>query len=652
MTPQEFLNANGIYLKSYAPGRYYTTCPQCSRDRHGAAHQRAKVFGVTIEGDSVHWGCNHCGWTGPEKGTGKSNGHDRGFAATYDYCDAGGILRFQKVRNPPGSNVPFWMRRPDGNGGWIKDTKGVDTNLLYRLPEVSEAIALGHTILVVEGEKDADNLWRINIPATCNAHGASKPDQKPKWRIEHSEQLRGADIIVMPDHDPQGYAHAEATCSLSTGITKRVRRLDLAKHWPECPEGGDVSDWLAAGHTREELDALIGRAPDYAKQEPPPSPSSDGWQFHDEKPSPLTQALIKNLLPETGAGLLSGQWGTFKTTTALDLAISVMSGVKFAGRFIVKRQGGVAYFAVEGSGGLKSRLNALAQERGVKGVLPFAWRADCPSLTAKDALAQLVRMAKEAEQELRRRFNIPLVLIYIDTMIAAAGYANTGDDNDTAAAQKIMSVLSGLSRQTGALVLGVDHFGKDVNVGTRGNSVKEGHADVVLALLGDRQPNGTITNMRLAVRKQRDGISGLEIPFTPRDVVIGIDEDKDPVTRKVLDWDKHAATGTADNPGWSKSLQLLRRILMKMLAEAGTDVSDVMPFAGSPVVRAVDLKLIRTEFYKQYPADGDDKQKAEARRKTFGRVIRDAQARSLIMVREIGDAQLVWLVAKTEEQAA
>jgi hypothetical protein len=643
MSPQELLAANGISLHSTAPGRYYTTCPQCSRDRTGAAHQRAKVLGVTIEGDSVRWGCNHCNWSGPEKGTGKSNGgldphDDENFVAKYDYAG------FQKVRYPKGHTPPFRIRHRVGNK-WEWGAGDADTGVLYRIDEVNEAIAQDREIAVVEGEKDANNLWAIGIPATCNAHGASKPDQRPKWTKAHSEQLRGARIIVFNDNDPQGYAHAEATCSLSLGIAKHVRKLELAKHWPECPEGGDISDWFDAGHTREELDALIARAQDHSATPQTSSPPG-GWQFHNDKASPPMPWLIKNLLPETGAGLLSGQWGTYKTTTALDVSVSVMAGLPFAGRFKVKRRGGVAYFAVEGSSGLRSRLDTIARERGVTGALPFAWRADCPPLTASNALEALTRMAKEAGQEIKRRFSVPLVLIYIDTMIAAAAYANAGDDNDTAVAQKVMSVLSGLSHHTGALVLGIDHFGKIIDTGTRGSSAKEGHADVVLALLGDRQLNGTITNNRLAVRKLREGVSGLELPFAPRDVTISTDEDEEEITRKVLDWNKQATSTTPDDTGWSKSLQLLRRILMTMLADAG---SDVMPFADGPVVRAVDLKLIRAEFYKQYPADGDAKQQTNVRRQAFNRAIKDAQAKSLIMVREVGGVQLVWLVAKTEE---
>jgi hypothetical protein len=42
---------------------------------------------------------------------------------------------------------------------------------------------------------------------------------------------------------------------------------------------------------------------------------------------------------------------------------------------------------------LKSRLNAIAKERRITGRLPFAWRADCPPLTASNALVQLASLA-------------------------------------------------------------------------------------------------------------------------------------------------------------------------------------------------------------------------------------------------------------------
>jgi hypothetical protein len=269
-TAQETLTKHGISLDSYSAGRHYTTCPKCSPTR-SRAHQKLEVLGITIGDDgSVCWGCNHCAWTGPEKGSG-----ERQELQSYVYRDATGVARFRKIRNLPGREPRFWLEQPDSKGGWKTGTKGVDTSIIYRADEVTKAIADGRTIAVVEGEKDADRLWSIGIPATCNAHGASAPGKKPKWTKPHSAQLAGADLIVFNDNDAAGYEHAEATCKLSLGVAKRMRRLDLAPHWPDIPKGGDVSDWLARGHSREDLDALIAAAPDYANPESTAKPVVD-----------------------------------------------------------------------------------------------------------------------------------------------------------------------------------------------------------------------------------------------------------------------------------------------------------------------------------------------------------------------------------------
>jgi 5S rRNA maturation endonuclease (ribonuclease M5) len=165
--------------------------------------------------------------------------------AAYDYPDESGQVLFQKVRT---AAKRFWQRRPNGNGNWINDTKGV-RKLIYQLPQVVEAIGNDEIVVVVEDEKDADNLIKLGVRATCSQE-AAKPGQKPKWRPEYSELLRDADVVVILDHDEPGRAHAQATAESLQGIARRVRVLDLAAHWPQCKEGGDVSDWLAAGQPR------------------------------------------------------------------------------------------------------------------------------------------------------------------------------------------------------------------------------------------------------------------------------------------------------------------------------------------------------------------------------------------------------------------
>ena len=229
MTPlSELFSQNGINLTDTRPGRYYTTCPRCSAAR-SKEHRAAAVLGVTIDGKGARWGCSHCSWTGPEKGNGAAGGKT-GITPTYVYRDAAGVPRFGKVRKQLQDGTKgFWLAQPDGHGGWKKGTKGVDTCTIYRADEAAKAVQAGRVICVVEGEKDADNLWRIGLPATCNAHGASEPGRKPKWTEAHSKQLAGADIVVFNDNDLAGYVHCDATCRLSHGIAKRVRRLDLER---------------------------------------------------------------------------------------------------------------------------------------------------------------------------------------------------------------------------------------------------------------------------------------------------------------------------------------------------------------------------------------------------------------------------------------
>src|SRR5262245_35150425 len=95
MTVAELLAKHAIQLASTAAGRHYTTCPHCSAGRASEEHRAAKVLGVTIEADGkVHWGCNHCQWTGPEKGSGP-----RRELQAYVYRDADSEPRFRKVRN-------------------------------------------------------------------------------------------------------------------------------------------------------------------------------------------------------------------------------------------------------------------------------------------------------------------------------------------------------------------------------------------------------------------------------------------------------------------------------------------------------------------------------------------------------------------------
>ncbi len=149
--------------------------------------------------------------------------------------------------------------------------------------------------------------------------------------------------------------------------------------------------------------------------------ASNSWKYHTGEAPARFRWLIKGILPETGAAIMSGQWGTFKTTVTLEIAVCTMAGLDFAGRYQVKRRGAVLCFALEGEGMLPARLSAIAAHHGVTDQLPFAWRGDCPALTDQNAVDKLCSLAIEAAAELKRKFDLPVALIIIDTMITAAG---------------------------------------------------------------------------------------------------------------------------------------------------------------------------------------------------------------------------------------
>ena len=117
---------------------------------------------------------------------------------------------------------------------------------------------------------------------------------------------------------------------------------------------------------------------------------------------------------------------------------------------------------------------------------------------------------------MQAEFGLPLGLIGIDTIAACAGYSRAGDEYDNAVGQAVMNVLKAVAQELGCFVLGIDHFGKNLEAGTRGASSKESSGDLVLACLGNKELSGSVTNTRLAVRKHRGGRQGQEYPLRLR----------------------------------------------------------------------------------------------------------------------------------------
>lgn len=402
-------------------------------------------------------------------GTIQPNGGERAsIVATYDYVDEGGKLLTQVCRFEP---KDFRQRRLDGSGGWVWSVKGV-RHVPYRLPQLIENDA--RVVCIVEGEKDVDRLWKLGVPATCNAGGAGK------WRDELSEFFRGADVVIIPDRDPQkrhpktgelmfhpdgrpilpGQDHAQAVARSLHGIAARVKVLELWKAWPEMPLKGDASDWIRHGGTAEQLYELIEQLPEWSPKEgesveaPPPDNEGDDapklpWismATWDVDPVPELEWTVRNRFPRRQCALFSGEGAAGKSTLALQLCAAHSLERDWLGS-MPERGPAVFIDAEDDEVVIHRRLAAVVQHYGVKFKQLIDGGLHLMSLAGKDAVLATVSKGGKVEATALYTLLVQAAADLKPTMICMASSANffAGNEMDRAQVQQFIGMMTKLA---------------------------------------------------------------------------------------------------------------------------------------------------------------------------------------------------------------
>jgi hypothetical protein len=406
----------------------------------------------------VHWLVGNCKCGVRHNPQPESERMSSTITAQYDYTDEHGELLYQVCRkNPKG----FFQRQPDGKGGWINKLQDV-RRVLYRLPELLAA-EKSSTIFICEGEKDADALRKLGLLATTNAGGAEK------WRYEYNESLRERSVVILPDNDEVGHKHATQVANSLKAIAEGVRVVEL----PNLPEKGDVSDWLAAGGTVEQLQDIIGHTPIFGvakERNHNLRIQSAADLLAKEFPEP--KFAVYGLFSE-GVTIFAGKPKAGKSWCGLGIAIAVASGGRALGSIPVE-QGDVLYVALEdGERRLQKRLQTILGNDSVPKKLDTATQWNRLDEGGLDELEEWLTLHSEAR------------LIVIDTLKRVRpkgnGRAQLYDSDYDA-----LAPLGDLARKYGVSIVVIHHTRKadsddplDLISGSFGLS---GSADGVLVL--------------------------------------------------------------------------------------------------------------------------------------------------------------------------
>ena len=159
-------------------------------------------------------------------------------------------------------------------------------------------------LLLTAGEMDCLAAWSLGIPAITGTGGEGK------WGRAFSEPLTGKRVTICYDLDPEGQEGAQKVATDLARHAAEVRILTLPLQWREKGDPKDLTDWVVAGGTAEQLRVLIAAAPVVPKP-------ADSLEAEPE------EQLVLDKLPGAPVGedaLLPARWivnekGVFEPTS-------------------------------------------------------------------------------------------------------------------------------------------------------------------------------------------------------------------------------------------------------------------------------------------------------------------------------------------------
>ena len=453
--------------------------------------------------------------------------------ATYRYTDETGDLLHEVLRYAPKT---FRQRHiaADGTRQW--GLNGTRRRVPYALPALRSAALAKQPVVVVEGEKDADALSAAGLIATTNSGGASW-----QWTPEFVESFAGVpQIIIIPDADSPGRKAAQERAQLLASVCEDVRICDLA---PERSDGFDVSDYLAAGNTVDELGELMQAVP---RLDPSQAPAADGQETNSlgvlariqsaatlagTPPDEILWDVEKLLPSEDAPALVFGPPGSLKSWIAMHLCATVVSGEPFLGQFAVRKRPRSLFINLDaGPKSFRNRVRRISDDAG------FDFLSLSSAEFSLDLLRQLASNYREG-------------LIAIDCWSAIY---NPDRNSDPGYAMKtFVDSLRDIfvEFQCGGLIIDHPHRPKEKGEAGDyyGNIQKEAGFRVMWAIVAEAPVPGQLRTTRISCRKLSEGdpfaVVQVAVDFqNPRIAFSAVSSENNPTTRpsaikaRLIEW--------------------------------------------------------------------------------------------------------------------
>ena len=342
----------------------------------------------------------------------------------------------------PCSSVAF---SPGNTKG--KSAAGKPTGLFLptgRLPQP------GEQWILCEGCKDAAALWQLGYLAAGRPGTALKPEFAPMFA--------GVNAVIMPDADIPGWNKAKKSANL-LGDGARIARLPCEIIKSQGQDVRDIQQSLGPDAIHKAIaEALPGEKYDkdgnFAE---PPRFITELYSSSQFLELDLEHKyLIDGVLVAGQPCVIGGRSKSLKTSIAVDLAVSLGSGMPFLNRFNAERVNVAIFSGESGATTIRETAQRVANSKEVDlRQCSILWGFSLPKLSMVehlDAMAELIVSKK-------------LDVVVVDPLYLSLLSAETaGSAGNLFAMGSVLLPLSEMAQETGVTIVLLHHFRKSALV--------------------------------------------------------------------------------------------------------------------------------------------------------------------------------------------